>query len=204
MQLSSTRLRGWSSIRMANRVIPLFILIGFVAYVHIPIFFHINIIPGTQKAICYPPGPPGTYRIVLSYFTLIFFGLSPPFCMLLFGILTLKNLNKSKRLVQPSANIENIHNQNVQKSNRQILRMLLVQVLVYSVTGLGYSVPAILTAMTDDQPKNVFQVAQGNLITAVVGMMSNTRPRFSFYLFTLSSDLFSERTKESLPETSQN
>jgi hypothetical protein len=76
-----------------------------------------------------------------------------------------------------------------------MLRMLFIQVLVYSVTSLGYSVPAIITAMSADQPKNVFQVAQGNLITAVVGMMSNTAPCFSFYLFTLSSALFRKELK---------
>ena len=175
---------------MANRIIPLAILVGFLAYVHIPIFFKINIIPATQKPICYPPGPPGTYRIFLSYFSLLFFGLSPPFFMLTFAALTLQNINRSKRIIQPSSHLENVHNRNVQKSNRQMLRMLLVQVLVYSVTGLGYSIPAIITAMTADQPKNVVEVAQGNLITAVVGMLSNTGPCLSFYLFTLSSALF--------------
>ena len=186
----STRMRGWSSVRMANRVIPIFALIGFLAHVHIPIFFHINIIPATQKPICYPPGPPGTYRIVLSYFTLVFFGLLPPTCMLTFGALTLQNINRSKRLIRPGGILQTAPNQSGQRSNRQILRMLLVQVFVYSVTGLGYSVPAIITAASADQPKNVLEVAQGNLITAIVGMLSNTGPCFSFYLFTLSSGLF--------------
>ena len=192
---ASTRLRGWSSVRMANRIIPLFILIGFLAYVHVPIFFKISIIPATQKSICYPPGPPGTYRIFLSYFSLLFFGLLPPLCMLIFTALTLQNINRSKRLLQPSTRTEMVHNLNVQRNNRHMLRMLLVQVLIYSVTGLGYSIPAIITAMSADQPKNVFQVAQGNLITAVVGMLSNTGPCCSFYLFTLSSALFRKELK---------
>ena len=195
---TSTRMRGWSSVRTANRVIPIFVLVGFLAHAHIPIFFHINIIPATQKPICYPPGPPGTYRIVLSYFVLIFFGLLPPVCMLTFGALTLQNINRSKRLIQPVGVLNTAPNQRSQRGNRQILRMLLVQVFVYSVTGLGYSIPAIITATSADQPKNVLEVAEGNLITAIVGMLSNTGPCFSFYLFTLSSGLFRKELKNLL------
>ncbi|CAF1526417.1 unnamed protein product, partial [Rotaria sordida] len=151
----------------------------------------IDIIPATQKPICYPPGPPGTYRIVLSYFNLIFLGLSPSFCMLIFGVLTLRNIDQSKRLfVISSNNLSNTNNENMRKTSKHILRMLLVQVLVYSVTGLTFSVALIITAIQANRPKTVFQVAQENMINAVVGMLSTLGPCLSFYLFTLSSSLF--------------
>jgi hypothetical protein len=176
---------------VANRLIPLAVLLGFVAYIHVPIFFKIDIIPATQKPICYPPGPPGTYRIVLSYFHLVYFGLSPSLCMFLFGILTLRNIERSKRIAAgPSANLETVANQNNRKTNRQMLRMLFVQVLVYCVTGLTFSVAIIITSINASQPKNVFQVAQENMVNAVVGMLSTLGPCISFYLFTLSSGLF--------------
>ncbi len=176
---------------MARRAIPVTILIGFIAYIHVPIFFKIDIIPATQKPICYPPGPPGTYRIVLSYYNLIVLGLGPSFSMLIFGMLTLRNIERSKRLlVAPSTNVENPIQQNNRKTNRHMLRMLLIQVLVYCVTGLTFSVALIYTAIIANQPKNAFQVAQENMINAVVGMLSTLGPCLSFYLFTLSSGLF--------------
>jgi hypothetical protein len=187
--------RAWSNIHVANRVIPLTILIGFIAYIHVSIFFKIDIIPAAQQPICYPPGPPGTYRIVLSYFHLVYFGLSPSFCMLIFGMLTLQNIERSKRPIIPSTNVKNAIDQNNRKTNRHMLRMLFVQVLVYCITGLTFSIAIIITSINTSQPKDVFQVAQENMINAVVGMLSILGPCTSFYLFTLSSGLFRKELK---------
>ncbi len=189
-------MRSWSSIRVANRIIPLTILIVTIAYIHVPIFFKIGIISSTQQSNCYSTGPPGTYRIVLSYFNLIFLGLSPGCCMLVFGLLTLRNVERSKRLVvMPSTNLVNTTNQTNRKTNNNMIRMLIVQVLVYSITGLTFSIALIYTAIIANQPKNIFQVAQENMINAVVGMLSDVGPCLSFYLFTLSSSLFRKELK---------
>lgn len=193
----STTMRAWSSRQVANRVIPLGILLGFIIYIHIPFFFTINIIPASQKPICYPPGPPGTYRVILSFFNLIYFGLSPSMCMLIFGLLTMRNIKQSKGLLSKSSNtVENRTNQNNRKIDLHMFRMLLVQVLVYCITGTPYSIATIYTAITANQSKNVFQVAQENLLTAVGGMLTNTGPCLSFYLFTLSSSLFRKELKK--------
>jgi hypothetical protein len=189
-------MRSWSSVRVANRIIPLTILIVTIAYIHVPIFFKIDIIPATQQPICYPAGPPGTYRIVLSYFNLIFLGLSPSFSMLIFGLLTLRNVERSKRLVvMPATHLVNTTNQTNRKTNSHMLRMLIVQVLVYCITGLTFSIALIYTAIIANQTKNVYQVAQENMINAVVGMLTNVGPCLSFYLFTLSSGLFRKELK---------
>lgn len=193
---ASARKRALSSIRVASRTIPLTILIVLIAYSHVPVFFRIDIVPATQKPICYPPGPPGTYRIVLSYFNLLFLGLSPSLFMLIFGMLTLRNIDRSMRLlVAPSNPLPNTNNENLRKTNKQMLHMLLVQVSVYSVTGLTFSIALIMTAIQASQPKTIFQVAQENMINAVVGMLSTLGPCLSFYLFTLSSGLFRKELK---------
>ncbi|UJR14363.1 hypothetical protein I4U23_001359 [Adineta vaga] len=190
---SSANTRAWSSVHVANRVIPLTIVTLFTAYIHVPIFFRIDIIPATQKPICYPPGPPGTYRIILSYFNLIFLGLSPSLSMLIFGLLTRRNIERSKRLlVAPVTNVLNATNR---KTNTHMLRMLFVQVFVYCITGLTFSVALIYTAINASKTKNILEVAQENMINAVVGMMSTVGPCLSFYLFTLSSGLFRKELK---------
>ena len=194
---ASIKKRAWSSIRVANRLIPLTVLLSIIAYIHVPIFFNITIIPATQKPICYPPGPPGTYRIVLSFFSLIYFGLSPSLCMLLFSILTFRNITRSKKIsLRSSMNVENAANRNIRKTDRQLLRMLFVQVLVYFVTATAYSIGEIVSSISAIQPENVVRVAQDILSTAIVGMMSNTGPCLSFYLFTLSSGLFRKQLKK--------
>jgi len=182
---------------VANRLILLTILLGFVAYIHVPIFFEIEIITATQKPTCYQSGPPGIYRIVLSFFNLIYFGVSPSLCMLLFGLLTLRNINQSKRMAVGSlANLNTALSQNIRRTNRQMLRMLSVQVLVYCVTGLTFSMATFVLSIHPNEMKTVFQVAQENLIITVLGMLTNTGPALSFYLFTLSSGLSRKELKK--------
>ncbi|CAF0832539.1 unnamed protein product [Adineta steineri] len=191
---TSTKKRSWSSPHVACRIIPLTIFLGFIVYIHIPFFFKIDIIPGTQQPICYPPGPPGTYRIILSFFNLIYFGLCPLCCMLLCSILTFRNMERSKRLHVVPSNI--MANQNNQRTNRNMLRMLFIQVFVYCVTILAYSIATIYTSITAIQTQTVFQVAQENMIIDVLGMLTNNGPCLSFYLFTLSSALFRKELKK--------
>ncbi|CAF1068659.1 unnamed protein product [Adineta steineri] len=185
---ASTTMRAMSSVRVANRAIPLTILIIFIAYIHVPIFFKIDFVSATQTSTCNSRGPAGAYRTILYYFDLIVYGLSPSFFMLLFGLLTLRNVQQSKRLI-----VMPVANQTNRKTNNQMLRMLIVQVLVYCVTGLVFSATIIYTSM--NPPTNSFQVGQYNMVYAVVGMGSNIGPCLSFYLFTLSSALFRKELK---------
>ena len=182
---------------MTNRLIPITILLGFLAYIHVPIFFKIDITSVTQQSICYPLGPPGTYRMVLSLFTLIYFGLSASLCMLLFGLLTVRNIERSKRIVAGlSSRVETINSQNTQRTNRQLHRMLFLQVLVYCGTGTAFSMEMIVTSINPSETKHALELAQDNLIIAVVGVLSNTGPCLSFYLFTLSSGMFRRELKK--------
>jgi len=68
--------------------------------------------------------------------------------------------------------------------------MLFIQVFVYCLTGLSYPIASIYTSITVNQSISVVQLAQYNLITAVVGMLSNSGPCLTFYFFTFSSRLF--------------
>ena len=202
---TSTNQRAWSSTRRARQIIPMVVFAGCLIHIHILVFFDISIIAATQQPFCYPTGPPGTYCIIFSYFTLFAFGLSPALCMLLFGALTFLNIQRSKRLlVRPVADVQNIKQQNNRKTNRQILRMLAVQVLVYGGTGLTFSIAWMVTAMKANQTKDVVQVAQENLLNAVVGLLSNLGPNLSFYLFTLSSSLFRKELKNLFKQVFRN
>lgn len=190
-------MRAWSSIHIANRAILSMIIFGFIAYVHVAIFFDIGIIPATRKPICYPLAPPGTYRIFLSFFNLFYFGLLPSCCMFLFGLFTFDNIERAKRLlIMPLTNTRTIAIQKNRKTNRQLLRMVFFQVLVYCVTGVAFSVGMIITSINPSTQKDLLQLAQDNLINAFVGMLSNAGPNFSFYIFTLSSRLFRRELKK--------
>ncbi len=156
-----------------------------------------------------------------SYFNLFFYGLAPPLCMLIFSLLTVRNINTfsttgptsgtrpiqrklkraecvnhSKRvLLMPTTVLQNANNSNARTTDRQMLRMLLVKVLVYTVTALIYSLSNIIIAARNSQSDNVSQVARTNLALSVVGVISTFGPCLSFYLFTLSSPLFRKELK---------
>ncbi|CAF1037391.1 unnamed protein product [Adineta steineri] len=188
---SSANRRSWSSIRVASRAIPLTILLNFLVYIHIPIFFRLDINPTTLKPVCYSTGPIGPYRSFLTYCNLIIYGICPSLCMFVFGILTVRHINQRRRVHVAPVTIT----ENRQRNERQILRMLLVQVAVYSVTGIAFSVGIIITAVITSQPLNVLQAAQANLANAIIGVFSLVGPCLSFYLFTLSSRLFRKELK---------
>jgi hypothetical protein len=116
--------------------------------------------------------------------------------MLVFGMLTLRRINQSKRnQVAPSTDLQNPNNSTAQRKDRQMRRMLFIQFLVYSVTGLTFSITLIFTTAFNSQSRNVFETAQGNLANAIVGVVSTTGPCLGFYLFTLSSSLFRKEIK---------
>jgi hypothetical protein len=68
--------------------------------------------------------------------------------------------------------------------------MLFIRVFVYSVSGMTFSIALIIIAMNTNREKTVFDMAQENLILAIIETFANTDPYLSFYLFTLSSRLF--------------
>jgi len=186
--------RAWSSTRVASQAIPLTILIVFLAYIHIPMIFKIYIIPSTNQAACHGTGPPGSYRKILSFFNLIVYGVSPSLCMLSFGMLTLHNIYQKQGFnVIFSCNSKS---SKARLPEKQLLRMLFIQVFIYSVSGMTFSIGFIFIAMNTKREKSVLDIAQENLIIALVGMFSNIGPCLSFYLFTLSSRLFRKQLKK--------
>lgn len=188
---------AWSSLRVANRAIPSTIFFSLIVYVPVPIFLQNQIVLATGQYSCNLLGPSGIDRSILSYLTLLHFGLLPSIFMLLFGIVTIRNIDRAKRLVEaPTSNNEGRINR---KINRQLYQMLFIQVLVYSVTGLAFSAAMIYESIIGNITETAFQLAQEKMINAVVGMFSNFGPCMSFYLFTLSSSLFRKKLKKMIP-----
>jgi len=188
--------RSWSSVHVAARVIPFTILLNFLAYIYVPIGFQISIAPATQTPTCASTGPPGPYSTALNYVNLIFYGLLPPLCMLIFGMRTRQHIQQTKRnRVAPPTDLQNANNSNARKKDQQILRMLFIQVLVYSITGLTFSITIFITTTLSNQPINVYQRAQGTLANSIVGVFSTLGPCLNFYFFTLSSSLFRKEVK---------
>jgi hypothetical protein len=117
--------------------------------------------------------------------------------MLVFGLLTVRNINNSKRVApRLSTVLQNGKSSTGRPADKQVLRMLLVQVSVYSIIALIYSVTNIIIVAVTTPADNISQVARTNLILSIVGIISSAGPSLSFYFFTLSSGLFRKELKK--------
>ena len=198
----SVGMRAWSSIRVANRVIPFAILLGFLAYSHVPILFQIEIHPMTQKPICYRPDASGTYHIVLSYFHLIYFGLSPSFCMLLFGLLTLRNIEKSKRNAVGLLTTTTTTTANAANQITRIDESTDVSYVVGSSSDILYDRIDIFCWYHH----NIYQCNSNeeNLLNAVIGMLATLcNSIFDVVLSNLSKEIFNSGKENSCQHLSK-
>ena len=184
----SANLRGWSSLAVANRAIPLTSLSILVAYFHVPLYHAINI----QQRLCFPI--PGVYQTFFGIWNLIVFSVGPPTLMLLFGLFTIRHIRQSVSRIAPmnaqTSTQATALPKHRKRTDRQLIRMLLVQCVVFTVTASPTSVQYIYTSIRANMIVDNLQRAKDNLFYNIAGFVSWTGPCTSFYLFTLSSKLF--------------
>ncbi|CAF0984637.1 unnamed protein product [Adineta ricciae] len=111
--VSSSRpsIRRWSNIKLARWSTIAIILFWFIICIHILVYQDI------QHGSC---GMFGTYSLIFSIYSIFIIGLIPPLLMLIFGILTMRNLKQ-------------IHTTQVHlhQRDRQFLAILAAEVIVY-------------------------------------------------------------------------
>ncbi|CAF1207839.1 unnamed protein product [Adineta steineri] len=181
----SATLRGWSSIRITCRVIPVIVLFISLIYIHYPFNQIILLLP--QPSCTFATS---SYRAFFSIWNLIFWSWIPTILMLVSGLLTIRNIHKSKNRTVPQ-NIQNNIHENNKRMDRQLIRMLIIQCFVFSITTTILSIIQLYVSITNNlivkdnyvKARDQFAVNIGNFI-ALFG------PCMSFYFFTLSSKLF--------------
>jgi len=127
----------------------------------------------------------GIYRTFLGFWHMAVSSLCPSFLMLLFGLLTLKNVRERRQLVRRGGD-----NTAIRRTDTQLLRMLTAQVLVIIIATLPFSINQLYIALTSSLTKSTLRIAQENLagqIAAIVTFFAHTS---SFYLYTLSGTIF--------------
>jgi len=143
---------------------------------HVP--FYTKIISPQQT--CY--FPPGTCQIFFSFWNLIVWSWFPTGCMLIFGLLTIRNVHQRKRRVALQ--------ENKIKKHRQLIRMTLVQAFVFGSTTMAYSFTSLYVATIANIVQDTTERARNIFILNIFTYIALSSPCLSFYLFTLSSQLF--------------
>ena len=175
----SSTLRKWSDPRTATYVILLTIVVILLLYVHLPINYIISLPLVTCVA------QPGRYQSFQSYWNLILWSWLPTCGMLIFGLLTIRNIRQGKQRVAPQMSQPQA---GAKKKDRQLIQMMCIQALGFGLTTNIYSFVSIYIA--SNPTNDIVERARQTLLTNIFSLLALTGPCISFYLFTLSSGLF--------------
>ena len=132
-------------------------LFWMVFHIHALIFMEIQQF-GPNYFVCYYQ--PGAYTIFITYYLLLINGMLPPLLMALFGCWTVKNV----RRVGPYGGVVLDHPNNttivigrqygLQSKDRQLIRMLLVDIVIYFICKTPLAILYIYQQITQYEDKN--------------------------------------------------
>jgi hypothetical protein len=138
---------------------------------------------------------PGAYTTFNGIFNLIIFNIGPSVGMLTFGFLTMRNVRRRlKRVVHNNTHIQaqtqNRSQQRQKATDRQLMQMMIVQCSFFIFTTTPYSVYFFYSTAISNVVVDALQTARLGLASSIVTFLTLTGPSMSFYVFTLSSQLF--------------
>ena len=186
--LSSIQARQrFNTVKFARQMSLLIIIVCFLSYGHVLFLFGIQT-TSTSKT-CY--ALPGAYRAFSDVQYLVFYALGPPILMLLFGLLTLKNLRQTRRLVMPAMNTpQQLKLNSTKKRDNQLLVMLLLQIMIIIIFTVPFAIQKLIDTFTLQVQRTPVQKASYNLLTATLRLISYGSHAFGFFFYTLSARIF--------------
>lgn len=184
---SSQAKTRFNTVRFARFILLAASILCFISYFHI--FFLFGIQTSTTSISCY--ARTGVYRLISDLQYLIFYALGPPILMFLFGVLTLNNLRRNRRLVMPQSQTNSSSlSQSSKKRDAQLLVMLLFQVLIIIVFTLPFAIQKLVDTFTIQSQQTALQRAQYSLLTGTLRLFSYGSHTLGFFFYTLAARIF--------------
>ncbi|CAF1327065.1 unnamed protein product [Didymodactylos carnosus] len=132
-------------------------------------------------------------RVFNDWFFLVFYNLTPPVIMLIFGALTLKNLRHAQqRQIQAVSSTTMDRSIRYRKRDFQLIIMLLTQVILFTITILPHSAQRIYSTLTSNSVKTSLTIATDNLWYQSAVILTSLPTSITFYLCILSTKRFRE------------
>ncbi|UJR31828.1 hypothetical protein I4U23_019305 [Adineta vaga] len=179
--------RQFAHVRIARYTIVGTTLFGLLFYLPIPILFSIHI----QNDQC--EAPTNTYRITNAFLYSICYVIIPSIFMLLFGLSTVNNGKRQRRIAPITSSLNAI------KRDRNLFLMIFFQTILFTCTTLPHGGFKIYTTITyDDMNYDVYQTVLTAFLTHLARIVSFINHSCQFYIFTLSSKLFREELRKFL------
>ncbi|CAF3506751.1 unnamed protein product [Rotaria sp. Silwood1] len=175
------KIRSFCRPKIARNVIFCLLLIWPIIPVHMAIFIN------NYSGRC---GAPSYYAFAFAVYLFIFIGFLPPFLMIFFGVLAWNNLRQIRSRVTPRQNLAQVR---FHKADRDLMRMLAGEVLVYVVTTILYPANVLYGFITTPiaQQKSEMRLAIEGLVGYIISPLLNyiycVAP---FYVFIICSSKF--------------
>jgi hypothetical protein len=184
---ASVRIRRMSSLKTARMATGIASIVIFLVHTHMIVLYELyngldrfgNITP-----LCNPQKD--IYAAFIPFWNITFYTFCPAFLMLVFGLLTLKNLRRH-RLVTP---VTTETNRITRRTDTQLLRMLAAQVLVFIICTLPVSIYQLYVYFTSYVVRDTLRIAQENVASRTLGMIPYFAHSSTFYLYTLTGTVF--------------
>jgi hypothetical protein len=187
---TNTRLRSFSQLKMAHRMTCVPIIIYSLTTCHQFVFYNLRPTCTSQ---------PGAYAYFLSMYSIVWTSLVPQISMLIFGSITYLNVRKSRqRLIHPTEPQPNQQQQQRNRTDTQMIKITLVQVLCSSVLLNIRTAYYAYTVISVNIPKSTYRRAVETLLLNISSFVFYLNFSKSFFVNTLSSKLFRKVFKERL------
>ncbi|CAF0725427.1 unnamed protein product [Adineta steineri] len=183
---ANSEYRKKSSLKNSYRNMYIIILFSFMLYIQLFYCYEANLINTPLK--CYAKTVACRLASDLSYAIITI--IIPIMGMILFGLLTILNVQKSYRrvcIVTVTKVTKNVQNQRKRwkKADYHLLLMLIVQIILYSIFTLPQAIQKIYSTSTETQIKSALQNAIENLIFNLLLLLTYFSSGMPFYIYTL-------------------
>ena len=123
-------------------------------------------------------------------------GVLIPVSMLIFGVLTIRNVRQLKRRVGDNNIIQQENLNNRRSFDYQLSLMIRVQLGVYILCNLPYASYLLYVVFTTNSVKSSFQTGIDNLYMIFAYLLVYINFAGTFYLYTLTSEVFRKDLKQ--------
>ncbi|CAF1204228.1 unnamed protein product [Adineta steineri] len=182
---TNTRLRWIARPSVAWKMIIAMIIIWHILASHLLIFITIN------NGRC---GQFGLYYIVLEIYYLIFVCVIPPVSMMVCGFLAYRNLRRLHGRIKPVSIITHSKpgKNKIHRRDRDLLIMVLAEVVFYVMTMSGYPFIVLETAVTNYMgiAKSIDHIAIETFFTIVAILLLYLNYSAPFYIYIVASKTF--------------
>ncbi|CAF0825701.1 unnamed protein product [Adineta ricciae] len=198
------RIRAFSHVRIARRIIFIIIFVWVTIPVHLAVYFRI------ESGHCMPSQT--AYAKFFSFYSIAVSGWSPALAMAIFGIIAYRNLkmiranvhrldHADRMAIDRGNNLyqQGLTSKRIGQRDQQSVLLLVCEVVLYICTNLLYSINITYSAITADISKSVERIAIEWFIayisTPFLVIINNCAP---FYLYLFVSSRFRQDVKRFL------